>query len=197
MGCDGQPTALTVQGTSISQGIGTIAAIDTGTTNIAGPSSAIQAIYAQIQGSSAASGQWAGYYQYRTSPSTRVFFSYSPPTSSLPHAHSLLYVGHGRVFVWRKHVDDEFGRLYVHGDQLDRVYRCVFRDQFNDDEWFDAVVDHRGCVPGEYWHFPFPINLPLSSIFCPLTNDRMKTHTEKRLFRLPIQPTLDRLRCPV
>lgn len=41
--------------------------IDTGTTNIAGPSSAIQAIYAQIPNSSPASGQWAGYYQYRTS----------------------------------------------------------------------------------------------------------------------------------
>jgi hypothetical protein len=56
---------LTVQGNSITIDSGTTAAIDTGTTNIAGPSSAIQAIYAQIPNSQPATGDWAGYYSYR------------------------------------------------------------------------------------------------------------------------------------
>lgn len=57
--------ALTVQGTSISITSGTTAAIDTGTTNIAGPASAIQAIYAQIPNSQPATGEWVGYYSFR------------------------------------------------------------------------------------------------------------------------------------
>jgi len=57
--------ALSVQGNSITISSGTTAVIDTGTTNIAGPSSAIQAIYAQIPNSQPATGEWAGYYSYR------------------------------------------------------------------------------------------------------------------------------------
>jgi cathepsin D len=57
--------AMTVQGNSISIDSGTTAAIDTGTTNIAGPASSIQAIYAQIPNSQPATGEWAGYYSFR------------------------------------------------------------------------------------------------------------------------------------
>ena len=77
---DGKPIALTVQGNAVSVGSGTIAAIDTGTTNIAGPTDAIKAIYAQIPNSSPATGQWAGYYQYRTSVSAAA-----APRSHLLH----------------------------------------------------------------------------------------------------------------
>ncbi|KAG8215010.1 aspartic peptidase domain-containing protein [Butyriboletus roseoflavus] len=65
--------SLTVQGNSVSIGTGIYAAIDTGTTNIAGPTSAIQAIYAQIPNSSPATGSWSGYYQYPR-PSVSVHF---------------------------------------------------------------------------------------------------------------------------
>jgi hypothetical protein len=139
-----RPIALTVQGTAISLGSGATAAIDTGTTNIGGPSSAIQAIYAAIPGSSAATGEWAGYYQYRMFVPAPARARHSPPISC-----SLLDVSDGHVVVWRKHVDDEFGRLQVYIAQLERVYRCLFRDQFDDNDGFDALVDHRGCVPGE------------------------------------------------
>jgi hypothetical protein len=57
--------ALTVQGNSITIDTGTTAVIDTGTTNIGGPSSAIQAIYAQIPNSQPATGDLEGYYSYR------------------------------------------------------------------------------------------------------------------------------------
>lgn len=98
----------------------TMAAIDTGTTNIGGPSSAIAAIYAQIPGSSAATGQWQGYYQYRTSPpSSRRHGLLTPP-------HSMWHVGDGHDLLWRQHLDDEFGRLRVRSAQLERVYRRLF-----------------------------------------------------------------------
>jgi cathepsin D len=57
--------AITVQGNSVSITSGTTAVIDTGTTNIAGPASSIQAIYAQIPNSQPATGEWAGYYSFR------------------------------------------------------------------------------------------------------------------------------------
>jgi hypothetical protein len=51
------------------------AIIDTGTTNIAGPASAVESIYAQIPGSQPGSGQWAGYYLYRKHPSEPTYDS--------------------------------------------------------------------------------------------------------------------------
>lgn len=59
--------AMTVQGNSISlpSGSGSYAAIDTGTTLVAGPASGIAAIYAQIPGSSPGTGEWEGFYSYR------------------------------------------------------------------------------------------------------------------------------------
>ncbi|KAG6374669.1 aspartic peptidase domain-containing protein [Boletus reticuloceps] len=68
--------SLTVQGTAITAGIGATAAIDTGTTNIAGPTDAIAAIFAQIPNSSPATGQWSGYYQYPCSTTVTVTFSF-------------------------------------------------------------------------------------------------------------------------
>jgi cathepsin D len=56
---------MTVQGNSISIASGTTAAIDTGTTNIGGPASSIEAIYAQIPNSQLATGEWEGYYSFR------------------------------------------------------------------------------------------------------------------------------------
>ena len=60
---------MTVQGNSISLGTGqsTYSAIDTGTTLIGGPQSAIAEIYANIPGSSPATGNYEGYYTYRES----------------------------------------------------------------------------------------------------------------------------------
>ncbi|KAG7093524.1 hypothetical protein E1B28_007198 [Marasmius oreades] len=59
-------TSLTVQGNSISlpSGSQSYAAIDTGTTLIGGPPSAIASIYAQIEGSRVGTGDYEGYYLY-------------------------------------------------------------------------------------------------------------------------------------
>ena len=60
---------MTVQGNSITIPTGTASysAIDTGTTLIGGPASAIANIFAQIPGSAPASGNYNGYYSYRES----------------------------------------------------------------------------------------------------------------------------------
>lgn len=59
--------AIIVQGKSISlpSGIASYAAIDTGTTLVAGPAASIAAIYAQIPGSQPGTGSWEGFYSYR------------------------------------------------------------------------------------------------------------------------------------
>jgi hypothetical protein len=59
--------AMTVQGKSISlpAGSASYAAIDTGTTLVAGPPAGIAAIYAQIPGSQPGTGNWKGFYSYR------------------------------------------------------------------------------------------------------------------------------------
>lgn len=61
--------ALTVQGSSVSlpSGSASYAAIDTGTTLVGGPSTVIQNIYAKIPGSQRGTGNWQGYWIYRTS----------------------------------------------------------------------------------------------------------------------------------
>ncbi|KZP34386.1 acid protease [Athelia psychrophila] len=59
-------SGVTVQGSSvgIATGSSAIAAIDTGTTLIGGPSADVQKIYAAIPGSVALTGQFAGYYGF-------------------------------------------------------------------------------------------------------------------------------------
>lgn len=59
--------AVTVNGKSVTLPSGNIAAIDTGTTLIGGPSAAVSAIYAQIPGSQQLSGNLAGFYGFRMS----------------------------------------------------------------------------------------------------------------------------------
>lgn len=60
-------SAVTVQGSSvtINTGSGAIAAIDTGTTLIGGPSADVKTIYAAIPGAVALTGQYDGYYGFR------------------------------------------------------------------------------------------------------------------------------------
>lgn len=53
---------------SLPSGSGSWAAIDTGTTLVGGPPSVIQNVYAQIPGSQAGTGNWEGYWTYRTFP---------------------------------------------------------------------------------------------------------------------------------
>ncbi|KAG2039952.1 aspartic peptidase domain-containing protein [Suillus americanus] len=79
-------TSLTVQGTSVSITSGTTAAIDTGTTNIAGPASAIEAIYAQIPNSQPATGEWEGYYSFPCSTTVNVELSFGGTTWSISPA---------------------------------------------------------------------------------------------------------------
>ncbi|KIJ65104.1 hypothetical protein HYDPIDRAFT_27827 [Hydnomerulius pinastri MD-312] len=77
---------VTVQGASIPLTSSSIAAIDTGTTNIAGPVDAVQAIYAQIPGSQPATGSWTGYYQFPCSTQVSVSFSFGGTTWSMSPA---------------------------------------------------------------------------------------------------------------
>lgn len=60
-------SGINVNGNSVNLGSSTAnAAIDTGTTLIGGPSDAVAAIYDQIEGSEALTGQYSGYYAFRT-----------------------------------------------------------------------------------------------------------------------------------
>lgn len=79
-------TSVTVQGGSVPLSTNAIAAIDTGTSNIGAPSSAMEAIYAQIPGSKPASGSWAGYYQFPCSTSVNVTFSFGGSTWAMAPA---------------------------------------------------------------------------------------------------------------
>lgn len=65
-------TNLTVNSGSVSlpSGSSSYAAIDTGTTLIGGPAAQVAALYAQIPGSATGTGNYQGYYTYRTS---RIF----------------------------------------------------------------------------------------------------------------------------
>lgn len=78
---------LTVQGNSIALTSGSLAAIDTGTTNIAGPLDAVEAIYAQIPGSQPATASgFQGYYQFPCSTQVNVAFSFGGTTWSMSPA---------------------------------------------------------------------------------------------------------------
>lgn len=58
---------VTVQGSSVTvpTGSSALAAIDTGTTLIGGPTTAVQNIYNAIQGSAALEGNMAGFFSFR------------------------------------------------------------------------------------------------------------------------------------
>jgi len=83
-------TAITVNGKSVTLPAGNVAAIDTGTTLIGGPSAAVAAVYAQIPGSQQLSGNLAGFYAFRTSLffvmylSLTFAFQLARPTFLLP-----------------------------------------------------------------------------------------------------------------
>ena len=59
---------LTVGGSGVSlpSGSASYAAIDTGTTLVGGPSSVIQNLYTKIPGAQPGTGNWKGYWIYRT-----------------------------------------------------------------------------------------------------------------------------------
>ncbi|OJA16945.1 hypothetical protein AZE42_12288, partial [Rhizopogon vesiculosus] len=77
---------LTVQGNSITITSGATAVIDTGTTNIGGPASSIEAIYANIPNSQPATGEWEGYYTYPCSTTVNVELSFGGSTWSISPA---------------------------------------------------------------------------------------------------------------
>ncbi|KAH0836320.1 acid protease [Lanmaoa asiatica] len=80
--------AMTVQGKSISlpNGSASYAAIDTGTTLVAGPASGIAAIYAQIPGSTPGTGQWEGFYSYPCTHEVTVEISFGGPSWAISPA---------------------------------------------------------------------------------------------------------------
>jgi len=71
-------TGMTVQGNNVPMpsGSASFAAIDTGTTLVGGPQSAIAALYAQIPGSAPASGNFEGYYTYPCDTAVTVSLSF-------------------------------------------------------------------------------------------------------------------------
>ncbi|KAG2346711.1 acid protease [Suillus weaverae] len=80
-----QVTSITVQGKSISlpSGSASYAAIDTGTTLVAGPAAGIAAIYAQIPGSQPGTGSWEGFYSYPCNTAVAVEISFGGPDWSI------------------------------------------------------------------------------------------------------------------
>lgn len=81
-------TSMTVQGKSVSIPTGTssYSAIDTGTTLVGGPASAIQSIFAQIPGSAPGTGSWEGYYTYPCDTQVNVAISFGGPSWSVSPA---------------------------------------------------------------------------------------------------------------
>ncbi|KAI6108840.1 aspartic peptidase domain-containing protein, partial [Pisolithus croceorrhizus] len=81
-------SSMTVQGNNVAlpTGSSAYAAIDTGTTLVGGPSSAIQNIFAQIPGSQPGTGSWAGYYSYPCSTEVNVAISFGGPSWSVSPA---------------------------------------------------------------------------------------------------------------
>lgn len=75
-------SSISVQGSNVQipTGSSANAAIDTGTTLVGGPSSAIQAIFAQIPGSQPGTGNWEGYYTYPCSTEVNVAISFGGPS---------------------------------------------------------------------------------------------------------------------
>ncbi|KJA15228.1 hypothetical protein HYPSUDRAFT_48541 [Hypholoma sublateritium FD-334 SS-4] len=69
---------ITVQGTAVSlpSGSGAYAAIDTGTTLIGGPAQYVAAIFAQIPGSQAGTGNFESYYTYPCDTEVNVTLSF-------------------------------------------------------------------------------------------------------------------------
>ncbi|KAG0705619.1 acid protease [Suillus ampliporus] len=80
-----QITSMTVQGKSISlpSGSASYAAVDTGTTLVAGPAAGIAAIYAQIPGSQPGTGSWEGFYSYPCNTAVAVEISFGGPSWSV------------------------------------------------------------------------------------------------------------------
>jgi cathepsin D len=81
-------TDMTVQGNAVTLPTGTdsYSAIDTGTTLVGGPTSAIQAIYAQIPGSAPGTGNYEGYYTYPCNTDVNVAISFGGPSWSVSPA---------------------------------------------------------------------------------------------------------------
>jgi len=79
---------LTVQGNSVTlaSGESSYTAIDTGTTLIGGPQDAIASIYANIPDSSAATGDFEGYYEYPCDTEVNVSLSFGGRTWSISPA---------------------------------------------------------------------------------------------------------------
>jgi len=81
-----QLSALTVQGTSVSlpSGSDSYAAIDTGTTLVAGPSDVISQLYAAIPGSAPGTGQYENYYTLPCSTAVNVTLTFGSSTRAWP-----------------------------------------------------------------------------------------------------------------
>ncbi|KAG1728182.1 aspartic peptidase domain-containing protein [Suillus paluster] len=67
----------------ITCGSASYAAIDTGTTLVAGPAAGIAAIYAQIPGSQPGTGRWEGFYSYPCDTAVAVEISFGGPNWSV------------------------------------------------------------------------------------------------------------------
>jgi cathepsin D len=81
-------SAITVQGSAITvpSGNAALAAIDTGTTLIGGPADQVAAIYANIPGAKAATGQMDGYYVYPCSTTVSVTMAFGGKAWSISNA---------------------------------------------------------------------------------------------------------------
>lgn len=75
-------TSLTVNGASVAlpSGSGSYSAIDTGTTLVGGPPALVAALYAQIPGAAAGTGDYDGYYLYPCDADVNVALAFGGRT---------------------------------------------------------------------------------------------------------------------
>lgn len=78
--------SLSVQGKTVSVGSSTLAAIDTGTTLIAAPTTVTASIWAQVPGSMALQGAYAGLYAFPCSTAVTVTMSFGGSTWTINSA---------------------------------------------------------------------------------------------------------------
>ncbi|KAI0294298.1 acid protease [Multifurca ochricompacta] len=125
-------TNLTVNSNSVTlpSGSSSYAAIDTGTTLIGGPTAQVSALYAQIPGSAAETGQFQGYYNYPCSTSVNIALSFGGQSWSIsPTDFKLTELESGRCLgaIFEFQGSNSGGPAWIIGDTFLKNVYSVFR----------------------------------------------------------------------
>jgi len=127
-------TNMTVNSGSVTlpSGSSSLAAIDTGTTLIGGPSDVVAALYALIPGSTAGTGNFDGYFQYPCSTTVNVALSFGGRTWSISQDDfKLQQLSNsqclGAIFTFAPSTSNSIGPAWIVGDTFLKNVYTVFR----------------------------------------------------------------------